>query len=36
VGSDAYVSAGLSGGESIISGEILKQLKVGDHVEVRK
>ena len=36
VGSDAYVSEGLSGGESIISGEILKQLKVGDHVEVRK
>jgi HlyD family secretion protein len=36
VGADAYVSAGLSGGESIISGEILKQLKVGDHVEVRK
>jgi HlyD family secretion protein len=36
VGSDAYVSAGLSGGESIISGEVLKQLKVGDHVEVRK
>jgi HlyD family secretion protein len=36
VGSDAYVSAGLSGSESIISGEILKQLKVGDHVEVRK
>jgi HlyD family secretion protein len=36
VGSDAYVSAGLSGSESVISGEILKQLKVGDHVEVRK
>ena len=36
VSSDAYVSAGLSGNESIITGEILKQLKVGDHVEVRK
>jgi HlyD family secretion protein len=36
VGPDAYVSAGLSGSESIISGEILKQLKVGDNVEVRK
>jgi len=36
VGSDAYVSAGLTGTESIITGEILKQLKVGDHVEVRK
>jgi HlyD family secretion protein len=36
VGSDAYVSAGLSGSESVISGEVLKQLKVGDHVEVRK
>jgi len=36
VGSDAYVSAGLTGTESIITGEILKQVKVGDHVELRK
>ncbi len=36
VGPDAYVSAGLLGNESIIIGEILKQIKVGDHVEVRK
>jgi len=36
VGSDAYVSAGLTGNESIIIGEILKTVKVGDHVEVRK
>jgi len=36
VGSEAYVSAGLTGNESIITGEILKQVKVGDHVEVRK
>jgi HlyD family secretion protein len=36
VGSDAYVSAGLSGTESIITGDTLKQVKVGDHVEVRK
>jgi hypothetical protein len=36
VGGDAYVSSGLTGNESIISGEILKQLKVGDHVETRK
>jgi len=36
VGADAYVSAGLTGNESIIVGEILKTVKVGDHVEVRK
>ena len=36
VGSEAYVSAGLTGNESIITGESLKQVKVGDHVEVRK
>ena len=36
VGADAYVSAGLAGNESIIIGEILKQIKVGDHVEGRK
>jgi HlyD family secretion protein len=36
VGGDAYVSSGLTGNESIISGEILKQLKAGDHVEMRK
>ncbi|HLQ76254.1 MAG TPA: efflux RND transporter periplasmic adaptor subunit [Terriglobia bacterium] len=36
VGADAYVSAGLSGSESVIIGEMLKQVKVGDHVEMRK
>jgi HlyD family secretion protein len=36
VGTDAYVSAGLSGNESVIIGDVLKQLKAGDHVEVRK
>ena len=34
VGGDAYVSSGLSGSESIILGENLKQLKAGDRVEV--
>lgn len=36
VSTEAYVSAGLTGGESIIIGEILKTVRVGDHVEVRK
>ena len=36
VGGDAYVSSGLAGNEAIISGEILKQLKIGDHMEMRK
>jgi len=33
-GSNTYVSSGLSGGESVIIGDTLKQLKIGDHVEV--
>ena len=36
VGSDVYVSAGLLGTESIIVGDQLAQLKVGDKVEARK
>lgn len=35
LGSDAYVSSGLSGSESIIMGDELKQLKPGDLVQVR-
>jgi hypothetical protein len=34
VGSDAFVSAGLSGNESVIIGDNLKELKVGDNVEI--
>jgi HlyD family secretion protein len=34
VGSDVYVSSGVSGSESIIIGDNLKDLKVGDRVEV--
>jgi HlyD family secretion protein len=34
VGSDVYVSSGLTGSESIIIGDTLKELKVGDRVEV--
>jgi HlyD family secretion protein len=34
VGSDVYVSSGLTGSESIIIGDTLKDLKVGDRVEV--
>jgi HlyD family secretion protein len=34
VGSDAFVSAGLVGTEAIIVGEQLRQLKVGDRVQV--
>ena len=33
LGSDVYVSSGLSGNESIIIGDALKQLKAGDPVE---
>ncbi len=36
VGGDAYITSGIAGNESIIIGDVLKQLKVGDHVEVRK
>ncbi len=36
VGTDVVVSQGLSGSESIIVGEQLAQLKVGDKVEARK
>jgi HlyD family secretion protein len=35
VGSDLYVSKGLSGGESIIVGDQLQELKAGDRVEVK-
>jgi len=34
VGGNVYVSSGLSGSESIIIGDTLKQLKAGDRVEV--
>jgi len=34
VGGDAFVSAGLTGTESIIIGDMLEQLKVGDRVEI--
>jgi HlyD family secretion protein len=34
VGSDVFVSAGIIGNEAIIVGEQLRQLKVGDRVEV--
>ena len=36
VGSDAYVLSGLSGNESIIIGDAVKELKAGDRVEVRQ
>jgi HlyD family secretion protein len=36
VAGDAYVSSGLTGSESIIIGENLKELKPGDHVEVTR
>ena len=36
VGTDVFVSAGLVGSESIIVGDQLAQLKVGDKVEARK
>jgi HlyD family secretion protein len=35
-GSDAFVSAGLTGNESIIVGDTLKELKVGDSVQVSR
>jgi len=35
-GSDAYVSAGLTGNESVIIGDNLKELKVGDRVEISR
>ena len=35
-GSDAYVSAGLTGNESVIIGDKLNELKVGDSVEVSR
>jgi HlyD family secretion protein len=35
-GSDAFVSAGLTGNESVIIGDNLKELKVGDNVEIRR
>ena len=34
VGADVYISAGLNGSESIIVGENLRELQVGDRVEV--
>jgi HlyD family secretion protein len=36
VAGDAYVSDGLTGNESIIIGENLKELKPGDHVQVTR
>jgi HlyD family secretion protein len=36
IGSDVVVSQGLSGTESVIVGDQLAQLKVGDKVEIRK
>jgi HlyD family secretion protein len=33
-GNDVFVSSGLTGNESIIVGETVKQLKVGDHVQL--
>jgi len=36
MGSDAAVSAGLSGGESVIIGDIRSQLKAGDRVEAQR
>jgi HlyD family secretion protein len=36
VGSDVFVSAGLSGNEAIIVGEQLSQLKPGDSVEMKR
>jgi hypothetical protein len=36
VGADIFVSQGLSGNESIIVGDQLGQLKVGDKVQARK
>ena len=35
VGSDVFVGAGLVGTEAIIVGEQLRQLKIGDKVEVK-
>jgi len=35
-GNDAFVSAGLTGNESIIIGDNLQELKVGDHVELNR
>jgi HlyD family secretion protein len=35
VGSDVFVSTGLNGGESVIVGEQLEQLKTGDKVQVK-
>ena len=36
VGNDVHVLNGLTGNESIIIGDNVKQLKVGDHVEVSR
>jgi multidrug efflux pump subunit AcrA (membrane-fusion protein) len=36
IGSDVVVSQGLIGNESVIVGDQLAQLKVGDKVELRK
>jgi len=36
VGPDVFVSSGLVGSESIIVGDTLAQLKVGDKVEPKK
>jgi hypothetical protein len=33
-GSDAFVSTGLTGSESIIVGDNLDELKIGDRVEI--
>jgi hypothetical protein len=35
VGTDVFVSKGLSGNESIIVGDRLQELKSGDRVEVK-
>jgi HlyD family secretion protein len=36
VGAEAYISNGLIGGESVISGEALAQVKAGDKVQTGK
>jgi hypothetical protein len=35
VGIDAFVSAGLTGSEAVIVGDVAAQLKSGDRVEVK-
>jgi HlyD family secretion protein len=36
VGTDVYISAGLTGGEAIIIGDQLAQVKVGERVEIKQ